>query len=161
MWETICGWNGDVQNRSFFAPVLALIKLLTWCARTGRCLPYAFKTPFVGCRLRVSDFFFLGHRLSHVVMLSPSGDFQFHPAKKIYGVSGFSDSRFLNTSIVYRKIMSVSHFNQNFMRRLELHTARRRYADVIMVAVAYRTRSRARSRVRLETGVTLQVEKPS
>ena len=48
-------------------------------AGNGQNLPRAFKTPFVGRRLRVSELFFCGHRFRPIVMLSRGGDLQFHP----------------------------------------------------------------------------------
>ena len=72
-------------------------------AGNGLMLPRAFKTPFVGRRLRVSELFFWGHRFRPIVMLSPGGDIQFHPQHEIKKRRGFPGSRLLKFPIRQEK----------------------------------------------------------
>ena len=47
---------------------------------------YVHRARFVGRRLRVSNFFFVGHRFRHIVIFSPGGDIQFHPQTESPGL---------------------------------------------------------------------------
>ena len=84
-------------------------------AGNGSRLPRAFKTPFVGRRLRVSELFFWGHRFRPVVMLSPGGDIQFHPHYEIKKLSLFFWFAASKISHPSRKIIPLAHLNQNLI----------------------------------------------